>query len=182
MAFRFYCVSFIAAGEMSTKAEIRPVPESDLRAWGATIRDPRAPLAARGQAMWGLRHAREALGTQLLAEYVTDVVPTRDTIGAANALLQHEAAYCLGQRGDPGAIAPLEKALRETDHEAIVRHEAAEALAALCGTPGVDIDYVKALLEEFVNCDDVVVCNLSFSPKVESLNPSFLFPTNSLDA
>ncbi|VDD83961.1 unnamed protein product [Mesocestoides corti] len=135
-------------------AQPRAVPEAELRDWGAKIRDPSVPLVERAHAMWGLRHAREALATRLLAAYVTDVVPPSP---AANALLQHEAAYCLGQRGDVWAVAPLEAALRDTRHEAIVRHEAAEALAALASAPGANISHIKALLTEFLTSDAVAV-------------------------
>ncbi|VUZ50452.1 unnamed protein product, partial [Hymenolepis diminuta] len=75
----------------------------------------------------------------------------------SNALLQHEAAYCLGQRGDLSAIPDLEKTLRDPRHEAIVRHEAAEALAALASAPGADIEYIKGVLKEFRDINIVAV-------------------------
>ena len=139
---------------MSTTAKPLPVSEVELRTWGSKIRDPSVPLVERAHAMWGLRHAREPLATRLLAAYVTEVVPPEP---ASNALLQHEAAYCLGQRGDPSAVPDLEKALRDSRHEPIVRHEAAEALAALASTPGVDIEHIKKVLTEFLGIGIVAV-------------------------
>ncbi|VDO03778.1 unnamed protein product [Rodentolepis nana] len=134
--------------------EIRAVSEEELSSWGSKIRDPSIPLVERAHAMWGLRHAREPLATRLLAAYVTEVHPPEP---GSNALLQHEAAYCLGQRGDLSAIPDLEKALRDPNHEPIVRHEAAEALAALASTPGADIEYIKSVLKEFRNINIVAV-------------------------
>lgn len=136
---------------------LRAVPEEQLRTWGSTIRDPAKPLKERAHAMWGLRHAREALATHLLAAYVTEVHPPES---ASNAFLQHEAAYCLGQRGDTSAVADLEKALRDSRHEPIVRHEAAEALAALASSPGADINHIKKVLTEFRNIDVAEVIKL----------------------
>ncbi|KAM7538898.1 hypothetical protein Aperf_G00000048131 [Anoplocephala perfoliata] len=132
----------------------RPVSEEELRTWGSKIRDPKVPLVERAHAMWGLRHAREALATRLLAAYVTEVHPPEP---ASNALLQHEAAYCLGQRGDTSAVPDLEMVLRDSRHEDIVRHEAAEALAALASSPGADIAHIKKVLTEFRSIDIVAV-------------------------
>ncbi|KAH9281363.1 Deoxyhypusine hydroxylase [Echinococcus granulosus] len=139
---------------MSAVAKPRAVSEEELRTWGARIRDPSAPLVERAHAMWGLRHAREPLATSLLAAYVTEVFPPEP---ASNALLQHEAAYCLGQRGDLSAVTDLEAALRDSRHEPIVRHEAAEGLAALASAPGVDVEHIKRVLTEFRDIDIVAV-------------------------
>ena len=128
--------------------------EAEVRAWGTKIRDPSASLVERAHAMWGLRHAKEPLATQLLAAYVSEVIPPEP---ASNALLQHEAAYCLGQRGDPSAVPYLESTLRDTRQEAIVRHEAAEALAALASVSGVDTEHIKRVLTEFRGIDIVPV-------------------------
>lgn len=140
--------------DMSAVAKPRAVSEEELRTWGARIRDPSAPLVERAHAMWGLRHAREPLATSLLAAYVTEVFPPEP---ASNALLQHEAAYCLGQRGDLSAVTDLEAALRDSRHEPIVRHEAAEGLAALASAPGVDVEHIKRVLTEFRDIDIVAV-------------------------
>ncbi|KAL5963078.1 Deoxyhypusine hydroxylase [Taenia solium] len=139
---------------MPPVAKPHAVSEEELRTWGVKIRDPTVPLVERAHAMWGLRHAREPLATHLLAAYVTEVVPPEPS---SNALLQHEAAYCLGQRGDPSAVPDLEAALRDSRHEPIVRHEAAEALAALASAPGVDVEHIKRVLTEFRGIDIVAV-------------------------
>lgn len=143
---------------MPPVAKPRAVSEEELRTWGVKIRDPAVPLVERAHAMWGLRHAREPLATRLLAAYVTEVVPPEPS---SNALLQHEAAYCLGQRGDPSAVPDLEAALRDSRHEPIVRHEAAEALAALASAPGADVEHIKRVLTEFRGIDIVAVSTVA---------------------
>ncbi|TPP63028.1 Deoxyhypusine hydroxylase [Fasciola gigantica] len=124
-----------------------PVPEVTLREWAQCLMNPEASLVGRSRALWGLRHAGEKLAISLLGEFlrVTEPSPVADT------LLQHEAAYCLGQRGDPEAVPLLITVMRNSKHHPVVRHEAAEALAALCGAPGVDMDQVQGELEKFAN-------------------------------
>ncbi|KAF5404427.1 Deoxyhypusine hydroxylase [Paragonimus heterotremus] len=130
----------------------RPVPEAELRAWGACLLDPKSTLVERSRALWGLRHAMEPLAIELIAAFLCDVVPPSSV---ANALLQHEAAYCLGQRGDAEAVPYLVTVMRDSRHPPVVRHEAAEALAALCEFPGVDVELVESVLAEFACCDVV---------------------------
>ncbi|CAH8500266.1 unnamed protein product [Dicrocoelium dendriticum] len=133
-------------------ASKRSVPETQLRAWGACLQNPYAPLVERSRALWGLRHAGEPLATELLCSYLSDVV---EPSPAANALLQHEVAYCLGQRGDLEAVPVLANVMRNSHHHPVVRHEAAEALAALCEFPGAPIDAIENLFREYVDCDTI---------------------------
>uniref|UniRef100_A0A0X3PL55 Deoxyhypusine monooxygenase n=1 Tax=Schistocephalus solidus TaxID=70667 RepID=A0A0X3PL55_SCHSO len=131
----------------SRTLSVQPVSEAELRTWGETIRKPEVSLVTRAQAMWGLRHAKEPLAAQLLADYIVQVVPPSP---GANALLQHEAAYCLGQKGDVASVDALECVIRNPCHEAIVRHEAGEALAAIAGRPGADVARIRTILSDFV--------------------------------
>lgn len=64
----------------------------------------------------------------------------------SSALLKHECAYCLGQMQDPLAIPKLESILSNTSEEAVVRHEAAEALAAIGLSSSIDI--LKAYVDD----------------------------------
>lgn len=130
------------------------VSESELRDWGAKIQNGSLPMLVRAQAMWSLRYAKEPLATEILAKYVDEVVPPA---AGSNALLQHEAAYCLGQRGDPAALDALERTIRNENHEAIVRHEAGEALAALAKNPAVDRARVKLILADFLDSPIIAV-------------------------
>lgn len=61
-----------------------------------------------------------------------------------SALLRHDAAFCLGQRGSQTALPALEAVLRRPGEHAMVRHEASEAAGALGGR-GID------LIREFAN-------------------------------
>lgn len=124
----------------------RPVPEHELRSWGACLLDPNASLVERSRALWGLRHASELLAVELLSDFLCNVV---ETCPSANALLQHEAAYILGQRGNLEAIPCLVHVLKDSRHHPVVRHEAAEALAALCETPDAPVTEIEAIFQEY---------------------------------
>merc|ERR1712038_462884 len=60
-----------------------------------------------------------------------------------SALLKHECAYCLGQMQDQRAIPVLSRVLKDVQQEAMVRHEAGEALGAIGS-----VDVIE-LLEEY---------------------------------
>lgn len=64
-----------------------------------------------------------------------------------SALLKHELAYCLGQMQDPRAIPALTAVLKDTQQEAMVRHEAGEyapvAAAEEHGSRGSQSDCVS---------------------------------------
>lgn len=86
-----------------------------------------------------------------------------------SALLKHELAYCLGQLKRPSALPTLEKVLRDTVEDPMVRHEvrriwrwwtgsnlliygqAAEAMGAISSTTSIPI------LEEFLSDSDRAV-------------------------
>ncbi|KAG6918777.1 hypothetical protein DXG01_011968 [Tephrocybe rancida] len=63
----------------------------------------------------------------------------------SSALLKHELAYCLGQMKLESALPALEKTLRDTTEDPMVRHEAAEAMGAISASGSVPI------LQEFVS-------------------------------
>lgn len=135
----------------------KPVSESELHAWSECLMDANASLTDRSRALWGLRHADEPLALELIARFACDLVPPAP---AASELLQHEAAYCLGQRGDPRAVPHLIRVVRDSRHTPIVRHEAAEALAALYAhrqdMEGGHED-IYAVLKEYADCNVVEV-------------------------
>ncbi|GAB5361931.1 hypothetical protein AAMO2058_000755300 [Amorphochlora amoebiformis] len=58
-------------------------------------------------------------------------------MGSSSVLLRHEVAYVLGQMQHPSAVPSLIEILENTQEHPIVRHEAAEAIAAL-GVPGTE--------------------------------------------
>uniref|UniRef100_A0A1I8GDL0 Deoxyhypusine hydroxylase n=3 Tax=Macrostomum lignano TaxID=282301 RepID=A0A1I8GDL0_9PLAT len=103
-------------------ADIKPVDEATLRSWGEQLAGERTPLVEKYRCLFGLRHAREPAAVDLIgAALFTD----------KSALLKHEMAYVLGQKGDPASAAILRRVLADPAQPVIVRHEAAEALGAI---------------------------------------------------
>lgn len=66
-----------------------------------------------------------------------------------SALFRHEIAFVFGQLSHPASIPSLTKVLGDKSEEAMVRHEAAEALGSLGGEEGVD-DTLKEFLQDDV--------------------------------
>ena len=89
---------------------------------GSVLLDPSRPLKERFRALFALRGLGGAGAVAQMAQ-----VLRRDK----SALLKHEVAYCLGQMGDGEALEVLREVLADTKQEAIVRHEAGEALGAI---------------------------------------------------
>jgi len=89
-----------------------------------------APVTERYRALF---HARTAAPSPAAAAklLVRAMPEQRDSV-----LLRHEAAYVLGQLGEPAAAGHLEAVALDEAEDDIVRHEAVEALAAL-GDAGV---------------------------------------------
>ena len=109
------------------------------------------PLARRFRALFSLKHLAS------LQPPTSQSAPAIEAIAAAfgspSALLKHELAYCLGQSRHTAAIAPLRRVLEDKAEDAMCRHEAAEALAAL-GDKG-SLELLKELRDD-VKEPDVV--------------------------
>ncbi|KAL3315769.1 hypothetical protein Ciccas_005600 [Cichlidogyrus casuarinus] len=133
--------------------EIKPVSQQELAKWSDIVLDPSKSLVQRAKALWGLRHAREPEALEYLGKFLINI--HENLHPAANELLQHEAAYCLGQRGDAGAVPILINVITDDKHAVIVRHEAAEALAALAGRKGVDLNELKTILSKYQSCNHI---------------------------
>lgn len=88
----------------------------------ACIADESAPAAKRIQTCFILK---TNIGGSAAIEALTP------GLKSSSVLLAHEVAYVLGQMGDEQAIPALTAALENKDFDPIVRHEAAEALAAI---------------------------------------------------
>jgi len=85
--------------------------------------DHSVPLFQRYGALFALRdqasdEAAAGLGRVLLED-------------KSSAVLRHEVAFVLGQMQRAVALGPLEKSLRDTAENQMVRHEAAEAIGAI---------------------------------------------------
>lgn len=88
---------------------------------GKILNDPSRPLKERFRALFTLRNIGGELSVRCIENCFAD----------SSTLLKHECAYCLGQMQDPLAVPKLESILENSKEDAIVRHEAAEALAAI---------------------------------------------------
>lgn len=121
-----------AEAEISSNPYEAP-PISELK---QCLNDCKAPIAKRTRAVFWLRHLRSNEAVDALAT----------GLGVSSVLLAHEVAYCLGQMQNPHAIPSLTEALKDRTKDPIVRHEAAEALAA------IGQEDVLPLLEEY--CQD----------------------------
>lgn len=87
------------------------------------------PLARRFRALFSLKHLA------CLQPPTEQTLPAIQAIAAAFAsrseLLKHELAYCLGQTRNRDSVPYLQQVVKDTQEDAMCRHEAAEALGAL---------------------------------------------------
>ncbi|BAE57157.1 unnamed protein product [Aspergillus oryzae RIB40] len=137
------------------------------------------PLARRFRALFSLKYIA------CLQPPTEKTLPAIQAIAAgftsSSALLKHELAYCLGQTRNPDAVSYLLEVVKNTEQDAMCRHEAAEGLGAL----GFDtsLDVLKALRddekEEDVireTCDiavDRILWENSEERKSEKLKPRY---------
>ena len=103
---------------------------------GNILIDVSRPMKERFRALFTLRNIGGAISIKCIEKCFQD----------SSALLKHECAYCLGQMQDPLAVPKLESILKDVTEEPVVRHEAAEALAAI----GLDssIDILKKFIDD----------------------------------
>ena len=99
------------------------ITEDQVEKVGNLLINPDRPLKERFRALFTLKN----IGGQQSIDWIAKA------FGDESALLKHEVAYCLGQLQDPLAIPILTQVLSDPAREPIVRHEAAEALAAIGG-------------------------------------------------
>jgi len=91
---------------------------------GQLLLDPKRPLKERFRALFTLK----SIGGQEAVDWMAKA------FNDESALLKHEVAYCLGQLQSELALPVLTGVLADAEgQEPIVRHEAAEALAAIGG-------------------------------------------------
>mmetsp|Transcript_17855 Transcript_17855/g.30799 ORF Transcript_17855/g.30799 Transcript_17855/m.30799 type:complete len:302 (+) Transcript_17855:79-984(+) len=86
--------------------------------------DTSLSLAQRTRALFSLKHLKTSESVGALAAALSD----------RSALLKHEICYCLGQTQRSEAIPILVNVLKNGNEDAMVRHEAGEALGAI-GNP-----------------------------------------------
>lgn len=122
--------------------------------------DESLPMSERYAAMFALRNkggadAVQALGDAFGYLHFWFVVVFNNTphIRCRSALLKHEVAYVLGQMQDAHAVAVLQRVLRASDENAMVRHEAAEALGSIAS------DECIGMLREYAGDAEPIVAH-----------------------
>lgn len=134
-------------------------PKDDL----ATLRkavlnlDGKTDLANRFRALFSLK----SLGAEGNTEAI-DVIA--EGFKDSSELLKHEMAYVLGQTRQEYALDPLVKVLADPNQQAMVRHEAAEALGAIGNKKALPI------LKEYVTKDSSEVVRQTCELAIERIN------------
>ncbi|KAK5085177.1 deoxyhypusine hydroxylase [Lithohypha guttulata] len=108
------------------------------------------PLASRFRALFSLKHLA-AQGDDEQAQAAIEAIAAAFT--TPSALLKHELSYCLGQTRSMKAVPFLRDRLDDKKEDPMVRHESAEALAAI-GDAG-SLDTMKKMRDD-PNEPDVV--------------------------
>lgn len=110
--------------DSSPYASVDPAPPAPTKS-ASELRDvllnESLPLFDRYRAMFALRN----LGTEEAA------LALADGLQCSSALFRHEIGYVLGQLQHPAAVPALSAALERPGENAMVRHEAAEALGSI---------------------------------------------------
>mmetsp|Transcript_6026 Transcript_6026/g.16795 ORF Transcript_6026/g.16795 Transcript_6026/m.16795 type:complete len:338 (+) Transcript_6026:168-1181(+) len=139
------------AGGGGGVGELRHVDNDTVQALRSKLLDNTLPLAARYRALYALRSSDGSSAVQALKTAM-------DPKAVPSALLRHDVAFCLGQRRDAAAIATLVEVLGDSAEHPMVRHEAGEALGAICTEPC--LEPLRAHLED--PCQEVAeTCQLA---------------------
>ncbi|KAI5191573.1 deoxyhypusine monooxygenase [Nematocida sp. AWRm77] len=126
---------------MSITSSAANVFPEHVQGFSSVLRNKECPLKMRFRALFALRNIQTDEAVLSIAEaFETDSV-----------LLKHELAYVLGQMQNRTALPVLARLLETEEENEIVRHEAAEAIAAL-GDP----KYIE-LLDKYAQSKSIVV-------------------------
>ncbi|XP_065160503.1 deoxyhypusine hydroxylase [Atheta coriaria] len=159
------------------------VTEDKVQRIGAVLCDPERPLKERFRALFTLKNIGGPVAIKCIEKAFLD----------SSALLKHEVAYCLGQMQDPVANKILVTVLRDKQQEAIVRHEAAEALGAIASEESTEIlqEYSQDPTIEVKETCELALERLAFlqdekNPKIEqnpygSVDPAPPLPTAAVE-
>mmetsp|Transcript_60645 Transcript_60645/g.139999 ORF Transcript_60645/g.139999 Transcript_60645/m.139999 type:complete len:377 (+) Transcript_60645:50-1180(+) len=120
------------------------------------LSDPGAPIEQRYRSLFYVRQFMPTMadGVEALAVAVRKQ--------RASSLLRHEACYVLGQIGDATAVGFLREVLHDEGEDEVVRHEAAEALAAI-GAEGVHEDLSRYTIAECPHANLAGTCELALA-------------------
>jgi len=102
-----------------------------------TLTSESTSLAQRFRALFSLKHIASAQPPTKQSELAIAAIAA--AFSSPSALLKHELAYCLGQTRHTAAVPYLQDVLKDRQEDAMCRHEAAEALAALGDVGSLDL-------------------------------------------
>lgn len=100
-----------------------------VEAVGNVLNNHERPLKERFRALFTLKNIGGPGAIKAISDCFQD----------SSALLKHELAYCLGQMQDPEALAVLYDILSNIEEHPMVRHEAGEAIGAICSVNSLPI-------------------------------------------
>ena len=109
----------------------------EVKDYTACLLDEKEPIAKRMRTVFLLKQ----IGSEEAIAALAKALPS------PSVLLAHETAYCMGQLRNTYAIPFLTAALEDSKLDTIVRHEAGEALGAICSPESIPV------LEKYVNSD-----------------------------
>lgn len=118
----------------------------DIAQLQKTLTNTSVPLFKRYRAMFALR---DLASPPDLPTAVPAVHALATGFSDPSALFRHEIAFVFGQLSHPASIPSLSETLSNVDEDAMVRHEAAEALGGLGEEQGVE-DFLKKFLNDKV--------------------------------
>uniref|UniRef100_A0A182XGJ2 Deoxyhypusine hydroxylase n=1 Tax=Anopheles quadriannulatus TaxID=34691 RepID=A0A182XGJ2_ANOQN len=137
------------------------IDESKVAAIGDVLNNRDRPLKERFRALFTLRNIGGERALESIGRCFND----------ESALLKHELAYCLGQMQDVRAIPVLTKVLADVQQEAMVRHEAAEALGAIGDSSVEDtlVSYSKDPVVEVAETCEIALERVRWLKQKEAL-------------
>lgn len=138
---------------LSDFSSIDPAPPAaedntthDIPQLQKTLVDTAIPLFKRYRAMFALR---DLASPPDLPTAVPAVNALATGFTDPSALFRHEIAFVFGQLSHPASIPSLSETLSNVKEDAMVRHEAAEALGGLGDEDGVE-EFLKKFLNDKV--------------------------------
>lgn len=154
-------------------------PDTTVQTLRTVITSEAEPLARRFRALFSLKHLA------CLQPPSEKTLPAIQAIAAGfaspSALLKHELAYCLGQTRNTDALPFLLAVLKDTQEDAMCRHEAAEALGALGYESSLEVlkelrdnkDELDVIRETCDIAVDRILWEQSEARKAEKLKPRY---------
>lgn len=156
---------------MTIQAPIQEKSTLDIQSLSAILNSDGESLAKRFRALFHLKTLNNAESIAAIASAFED----------DSALLKHEVAYVLGQMKNPLALTFLQGVLSDLKQEAMVRHEAAEAIGAIGNLDSIPFLTRFANDEERVVRDTVQLAIAGLQYNASNVNPDERYIDNPTD-